>query len=132
MVFENLHHQGTMERQTHPGLKCIMHDHHFATMNLGHAQRSSTCRQEKSAALKSIIQSHTRAIALVTMIAYIAYMQENLGALGWELSSEDFQAISNITEQMRYFEGAGMGYQADGPWHTYEELWNESIPEHQP
>ena len=59
-------------------------------------------------------------------------MQDNLGAVGWELSSDDYAAISNITEQMRYFEGAGWAYTHEGPWHNYEELWNEPMPPDQP
>ena len=59
-------------------------------------------------------------------------MQENLGAVDWELSPEDYDAIANITQQMRYFEGGGWAYQSEGPWHTYEELWNEPIPPDQP
>ena len=61
----------------------------------------------------------------INLSAFFYGLQENLGAVGWKLSQDDFEAISNITSQMRYFEGSGLGYSHEGPWHTYEELWNE-------
>lgn len=62
----------------------------------------------------------------------LQHQEENLGAVGWELSQDDFETISNITSQMRYFEGNGLGYSPEGPWHTYEELWNEPKSSDQP
>lgn len=50
-------------------------------------------------------------------------MQENLGALGWELSEEDYKTLSNL-KQERVF-GGSLAISEKGPWHNYEELWDE-------
>ena len=50
--------------------------------------------------------------------------QDNAGCLGWALPQEDFKALSQMPTQIRNFDGSG--FTSDkGPWHTYEELWDE-------
>lgn len=51
-------------------------------------------------------------------------LQENLGALGWELSEEDCNTLSNLPQE-RIFSGDGIAIDGKGPWRNYEELWNE-------
>ena len=53
-------------------------------------------------------------------------MQENLGALGWELSEEDYDNLSNL-HQERVF-GGSLAINEQGPWRNYEELWDEPKP----
>ena len=50
-------------------------------------------------------------------------MQDNLGALGWELSKEDFATLSGL-KQERVF-GGSLAIDEKGPWRNYEELWDE-------
>lgn len=49
--------------------------------------------------------------------------QENLGALGWELSEEDYNTLSGLSQE-RVF-GGSLAVNEEGPWHNYEELWDE-------
>ena len=53
--------------------------------------------------------------------------QDNAGCLGWALPQEDFRALSNFDYQARCFEGQGF-LNEQGPWRTYEELWDEKKP----
>ena len=46
-----------------------------------------------------------------------------MGCVGWELSDEDYQTLSNL-RQHRYFTGT-LAMHEDGPWRNYEELWDE-------
>lgn len=50
-------------------------------------------------------------------------LQENLGALGWELSDEDYNTLSNLNQE-RIF-GGSLAIDKKGPWRNYEELWDE-------
>lgn len=50
-------------------------------------------------------------------------LQENLGCLGWELSDEDYNTLSNL-HQERIF-GGDLAIDEKGPWRNYEELWDE-------
>lgn len=52
-------------------------------------------------------------------------MQENQGVWGWELDEADMDALSSIQPQIKYFEG---DFDPAGPYHNYEELWDESRP----
>ena len=51
------------------------------------------------------------------------FVQDNFGALGWELPEEDYNTLSNF-RQNRYFSGS-LAMHEDGPWRNYEELWDE-------
>lgn len=51
-------------------------------------------------------------------------LQENLGALDWKLSEEDYTTLSNLPQE-RIFTGDGIAIDEKGPWHNYEELWDE-------
>ncbi|KAL3133790.1 hypothetical protein ABBQ32_008269 [Trebouxia sp. C0010 RCD-2024] len=51
------------------------------------------------------------------------HLKENIEAIGWELSDEDFSTLSNLP-QHRYFTGS-LAMHEDGPWRNYEELWDE-------
>ena len=66
-----------------------------------------------------------RQLLFLTDVAssYNHAVQENIGAIGWELSDEDFQKLSNL-RQHRYFTGT-LAMHEDGPWRNYEELWDE-------
>lgn len=55
------------------------------------------------------------------------HCQENQGAWGWQLPEEDYDALSNMDFQLRYFDG-GFVMDKDGPYRTYEDLWNEPKP----
>lgn len=46
-----------------------------------------------------------------------------MGAVGWELSEEDYNTLSSL-RQHRYFTGT-LAMHDDGPWRNYEELWDE-------
>ncbi|KAK9866609.1 hypothetical protein WJX84_000733 [Apatococcus fuscideae] len=70
--------------------------------------------------------------SIIPKSSSVAHQKENLGAVGWELAEDDFAAVSNISSQMRYFEGQEMAYNSEGPWHSYEELWNEPMSPDQP
>ena len=49
-----------------------------------------------------------------------------MGALGWELSTDDYNTISSFTFQERYNNGADWGYvDPKGPWYTLEDLWDQ-------
>ena len=52
-------------------------------------------------------------------------MQENIGCLDLTLSPEDMNTLSGLTEQARYIDGQ-MFLSEEGPWRTYEDLWDES------
>ena len=54
-------------------------------------------------------------------------VQENQGAWGWQLPEEEYNALSNMDFQLRYFDG-GFVMDKDGPYRTYEDLWNEPKP----
>lgn len=51
------------------------------------------------------------------------HLKDNFGAAGWELSEEDYNTLSSMP-QHRYFTGS-LAMHEDGPWRTYEELWDE-------
>lgn len=61
-----------------------------------------------------------------------AHQKDNLGSFGWALSSESYKTLSTLPYQAKYFTGQGMGYSEKGPWHTFEELWNEPKPDTDP
>ena len=44
---------------------------------------------------------------------------------GWTLAQDDFDTLSSIQPQIRYFDGQ---YDPAGPYRTYEDMWNESKP----
>ena len=58
-------------------------------------------------------------------------MQGNFGALDGVLSSNDFDIVSNLAFQTRYFSGEGWAISNDGPWYTYRDLWDEDEPPQQ-
>ncbi len=70
--------------------------------------------------------------SLIWVLKLESGMQDNLGALGWELPEEHYNTLSSMEYQAKYFSGKGMAYSDKGPWHTFEELWNEPRPEADP
>ena len=59
-------------------------------------------------------------------------LQANINIFDFELSAEDQQKLSSFSYQAKCITGEGFGYSEKGPWHTYEELWNEPEPAQQP
>lgn len=58
-------------------------------------------------------------------------MQENQGVWGWELPQEDFDTLASMEMQLKYFDGAFV-MNKDGPYKTFEDLWDEPKPTDQP
>ena len=54
-------------------------------------------------------------------------LQENQGAWGWPFPQEDYDALSSMEFQLKYFDG-GFVMNEEGPYRTYEDLWNEPQP----
>lgn len=52
---------------------------------------------------------------------------ENQGVWGWELPREDFEALSSMDFQSKYFAGTE-NLSEEGPYYTYDDLWNEPAP----
>lgn len=69
-----------------------------------------------------------RGISVIPKASDLKHAQENLGAVGWDLPEEDFKTLSSLSPQTRYFVGAGLGFSDDGPWRSYEALWDEPQP----
>ena len=53
--------------------------------------------------------------------------QENFKVWGWTLPQEDSEALSSMKFQKKYFDGDFV-MNKDGPYRTYEDLWNEPEP----
>lgn len=54
-------------------------------------------------------------------------IQENQGVWGWSLPKEDYDALSSLSFQKKYFDGDFV-MNKEGPYRTYEDLWNEPEP----
>jgi len=53
--------------------------------------------------------------------------QENQGAWGWQLPNDDYDTLSSMDFQLKYFDG-GFVVNENGPYRTYEDLWDEPKP----
>lgn len=53
--------------------------------------------------------------------------QEDLGVWGWELPRDDFETLSTMEFQCKYFDGHE-NFSEQGPYHKYQDLWDEPEP----
>ena len=54
-----------------------------------------------------------------------ALLQENIEAASFKLPAEDYNTLSTLEFQLRYFNGVGLAIGKGKAYSTYEELWDE-------
>ena len=57
-------------------------------------------------------------------------LQEDQDVWDWELPTEDYETLSSMDLQLKYFDGAFV-MNKDGPYRTFEDLWDEPKPQDQ-
>ena len=67
---------------------------------------------------------------MVTVVWSLWPLQENQDVWGWELPTEDYETLSSMDLQLKYFDGAFV-MNKDGPYRTFEDLWDEPKPKDQ-
>lgn len=75
-----------------------------------------------------IAHGDTKHISVIPKSANSQHQKNNFEALTGTLSQADFDKISSFEPQTRYFPGDGLAISDKGPWHTYQELWDEPPP----
>ena len=89
-----------------------------------HAVAAALGRNAGQVLVRWALQHGTSVIPKSTSPARIA---GNLDVLSWELSAEQYSALSSLRFQQRMVNGA-MWLHPRGPYRTMEELWDEPEP----
>lgn len=78
-----------------------------------------------------IINLHSLVVPYVTnqqhipLVRWHVALQANLDVMSWELSDEDYRALSNLTCQMRMVNGS-FWLHPKGPYKVLQDLWDDT------